>query len=300
MQVNVMVILGNVVFELILIRATCKVLDMWSKTLFSASILAVMALSAFLRTAGMPEGLRVAVISPLSFFVLPIAFSRGPVQKRISRVCLLISASLPAEFAAAITYSLLSGQSLFPSPGTEVAPSEYALIYPISLLTSALTYEIVIAFCMRADDRDMAPLNLSVVALILGSYLFFGFFIIRVNNVQSQGSFISVASFLWTLLTFATTVSTLELAQRDARAMKDHANQVVITRQACHVKREVGTMAHASSSVRRLRHDLANQVGVIDELLTEDQYKAAERYLLELQSRASELMKDSYESPDDR
>ena len=289
MQINAMEVLGNTAVELVLIRATCKVLDMRSKALFAIGILATMAASFACRASGMPEGLRTAIIGPLSFFALPLVFSRGPMRKRISRICLLVSASLPAEFSAAISYSLLSGQSLFPSPGATIPTSEYALIYASSILTSAITYEAVIACCMRTDSRDLVPLNLSVIALVLESYVFFGFVIIRVNNLQEQGSFIAVAALLWTLVSFAIAVSALEIAQREAHALRDLANQVAITRQLHHIKREIRTMTHSSSSVRRLRHDLANQSDVINELLGEGHVDLAERYVLQLQNRADEL-----------
>ena len=131
MQVNLMVILGNVAYELVVIRAACKILEMRSKVLFGASLLGILAFSLFCRELGVPEGLRAAIVGPISFFVIPMAFSRGPLLKRFSRTCLLVSAALPVEFIVAISYSLLSGQSLFPSPGAEVTASEYALNAPI-------------------------------------------------------------------------------------------------------------------------------------------------------------------------
>ena len=293
MQVNLMVILGNVAYELVVIRAACKILEMRSKVLFGAAILGTLAFSLLCRELGVPEGLRAAIVGPISFFVIPMAFSRGPLLKRFSRTCLLVSAALPVEFIVAISYSLLSGQSLFPSPGAEVTASEYAFVYTAGFLASALTHEVVITYCMRTDDRSMAPLNLAVIALIVESYVFFGFLIIRVNDAQPLGSAFNVAVLVCTLLSFAIAVTALEVAHRDALALRSSADQAAIIRQTRHVRQEVTSMADAASTVRKLRHDLANQMGVIDELLNEGQVELAGNYVAELQRRAEKLAKEA-------
>ena len=291
MEVNAIVILGNTIVELIAIRATCKVLDMRSNALFAISILTLMGLSLTFRASGLPEGLRIAIVSPLSALVLPIALSKGSFRKRISRICLLTAAAPPAEYAATITYTLLSGQTPYPSTGMEALASDYALIYASCILTSAITYEAVIAFCTRADDRSLLPLNLSVIALSLETYLIFGFVSIRIYDAQSRSPLLAVAAFLCTVLSFVISISTLEVAQWDAKATKEHSSKVAIARQIYHVKREIVVTAHVSSSMRKLRHDLANQIGVVNELIDAGHVDVAEQFLLELQVRIHKLVK---------
>ena len=183
----------------------------------------------------------------------------------------------------------------------EIPASDYALIYASCILTSAITYEAVIAFCTRADDRSLFPLNLSVIALILETYLIFGFVGIRVYVAQSRSPLFSVAALLCTVLSFAISVSTLEVAQWDAKAMKEHSKKAAIARQICHVKREIEATAHVSSSMRRLHHDLANQIGVVNELISAGHTTVAEQLLLELQIRINKLIKGpDNESMNDR
>lgn len=284
--------LSNLAVILISIRATCKVLDMRSNTIFAASIIALMMASIFNGPFEVLNVIRLLVIGPLSTFVLPVAMSRGPMQTRITRTLLLATATMCTEFAAAGTYGLLTGSKAFPTEADTSALVPFTLTYMTCVLFSFIAMEGVIAFCRRDDEGLDISLRTPLLALVIFTYFTGEAVSTRMHAMQNYMTLALVGVFVIDLLTLAIALVTFDLARRELLARRRAADQAALVRQARHLKSEVLSIASSSAATRRLRHDLANQVDVIDELLGEGRMGAAEQYLSELQRRAQALADD--------
>ena len=82
------------------------------------------------------------------------------------------------------------------------------------------------------------------------------------------------------------------LAHTDARARRRKANELASKEQISRMRVELAESARRSLELRRLRHDMANQVAVVDELVKHGRMTDADAYLAQLQQRAHALTQD--------
>ena len=264
---------------------------MKSAALFSASIMALMTMSLCAGPFELPDAVRLLVISPLSAFVLPIAMSKGPLHTRITRTILVAAVTMSGEFAAAGTYGLLTGSTTYPTEG-DIILAPFAISYLSFILFNVIALEGVTVLCRR-DDRDVdASLRLPILILVMGTYFASGVLAIRIYESHAPTGLALVNIFVVDLLTLAVSIVALDLTQRELQGERLEANRAAIARQSRHLKSEVLNIASASVTIRRLRHDIANQVDVIDELLDEGHNDTARQYLSDLQDRAQALAQE--------
>ena len=76
------------------------------------------------------------------------------------------------------------------------------------------------------------------------------------------------------------------------RVMRGHRPRVV--RHERHARTELERTLQHDLALRRLRHDLANQVGVVAQLLETGDVREADGYLAALQAQAERLREDNH------
>ena len=265
---------------------------MKSNATYTVGMLLLLAIALMSGPFGLPSIINLLFISPLTAVILPVAMSRGPIRTRVTRTLLLSAVTMCTEFAAAGTYGLLTGSTPHPSVSDEYQLIPFFMSYMVAILFNALATEGVIALCRR-ENADMDPsLRFPMFALILGTHFAGGAMSIRMYLSHTYRSSVLIGVFVTDLLTLAVALVALDLTQRELLASQRAADQAALIRQSRHLKSEVLNIASSSVATRRLRHDLANQVDVIDELLEEGRMGAAEQYLSELQRRAQALAND--------
>ena len=106
---------------------------------------------------------------------------------------------------------------------------------------------------------------------------------------SSDNPMAPVAVLVGSIATVVVVFAALEVARQDLQVSRRNADQAARTRRTRHIRAEVAGITRSSVGVRRLRHDMANQVGVIDELVSEGRCTEAEDYLAALQEQADVL-----------
>ena len=292
-------IAANIVIELLLIRAYCKLLDLKHPVAFAALTYLFMVASALLKGTA-PVGLVVILsISIVTSFVLPLLLSQKPLGSSILRIGLIMAAVAIGESASMIVYSTLTGAGVFPQSIEEAHLTEMALSYIACITGIAATLEIILLFFSRVDHQTSSPLQAPVIALTIWSYLFMMLLAQRLGVTRISKPMMSAASLLLSALTIIVIIAALEVAQQDLRTSQRNADQAARVRQARHIRAEVTDITRSSMSVRHLRHDMANQIGVIEELFQEGMGDKADWYLAQLQERADALTSSGQDHPED-
>lgn len=274
--------------ELFIMRITAHVLTMRSNAQYYRAVLVYYLIWAPLRELALPTAVR--VMGMLVYISIPVLCSVGPLPTRITRnlfIQLLVSANemLTVSLTAAIT----GGEGTMGSPADRDAIVPIVVAYSILISIYACETEAIFALFSRLDHQQDARVEPPVFIMMLGSlgliaviyYRIFG----RNDMLTSILTVITVYAILSALLGFALIV----VAQRDTRAKRLIANQMAQARQAKHVRNEVVTATRLSLDLRRLRHDLANQLHVVSRLVEAGHYDDADRYLAELQRQAHSL-----------
>ena len=292
-------IAANIFIEFLLIRAYCKLLDLKHPVAFAALTYLFMVASALLKGTA-PVGLVVILsISIMTSFALPLLLSQRPLGSSILRIGLIMAAVAIGESASMIVYGTLTGTGAFPQSIEEARLTEMALSYIACITGIAVTLEIILLFFSRVDHQTSSPLQAPVIALTVWSYLFMMLLAQRLGVTRISNPMMSAASLLLSALTIIVIIAALEVAQQDLRTSQRNADQAARVRQARHIRAEVTGITRSSMSVRHLRHDMANQIGVIEELFQEGMGDKADWYLAQLQERADALTSSGQDHPED-
>ena len=94
---------------------------------------------------------------------------------------------------------------------------------------------------------------------------------------------------VYVLLYVVVTIALLVVAQRDAEARQLLVRHHIAKQQLATLQRQIAVSSARGDGMRKLRHDLANQVDVVRGLAERGDYEDADAYLADLQGYAARL-----------
>ena len=289
MTYDIIYFLVALIPEAVLIRAMCKVLDMRSTWLFIALRLLADCVSFLFRYLPDAPGIIRLALFLATNVIVPFVMSRGPALTRLSRIVLVIAGGLLTEFVGASTYHLISGGEFFPSEINQDTIASVVVIYSLLAFFASIVMEFIITVCARIDrDRD-AMLEPPVIFLSLVMFVGFDALLTRTNDAGVYSLMGPFLCFLCCLCTLGSCMALLAVARRDAEATRLAADQVAVARQERHVRGEIEASVQRTTQMSRLRHDLANQVEVVEQLAAQGRFAEADQYLEDLQVQARKL-----------
>ena len=280
----------SLVVELIFTRAMCMVLDMRSYPLYIALHLGCFCLSYYLSFSGTPQVVRILFINISTNFVLPIALSRGRLRSRLARMAAVNLGTLILEAVGDLLYIFVNPESRI----TEVSLAggnngAICLIYCALIPIAALAEEAVILVCRRAEDSTDTEVELPGILMMTLSFLSYIPLIIRADLTLDSRMGIYIVATTYAVVSLVASLALIAVAREDAKAARLAANRAAIARQERHVRGEVVASVRRTVGMSRLRHDLANQVEVVERLAAQGRYADADHYLELLQAQAREL-----------
>ena len=290
MPFPIMGLIANIVVELLVIRASCRLLDIRHPFLYGTAIYALLLASFILSVTDIDNNPLRLLIGLSSMFVIPIAMSTKPMGSRILRSLLMLVGFAAGEFAAQLVFSLSTGLGNYPNTASQAPILSVAMGYIAAIYVTAITFELLIVVCNRSREQVSHAIELPIILLTACSHAVAFMLSTRVHYSNTNSPLLAVATFASAICTLSISLSTLEIAQRDIAAARDDADRIAIARQTRHIRAELSHIARHSTRVRRLRHDLANQIQTIDELLERGQTEAAGLYLSQLQTRAKNIL----------
>ena len=281
-------IIPSILLGFITIRATCSILDLRSNRVYAVCHMLNVVANLAAHTLGIPEFFRAFVLNPSTSIIMPIAYSRGPLRSRISRTLTLCFSSVVAEIPSILTFMML-GHGAYYSQIDASNASDIALVYCITLLSASIAYETVILLCQRIDQRHEAEFETPVLAFLFVCFFLANFMVVRLTSQEHTSvlTYLSVGVALIASLAYG--FLSLALTQRDVLAKRDLANNTARLRQEKHVIAQIVEVSRRNDDMRRLRHDLANQLDIVSELVAKGHTAQADQYLGALQEQASRI-----------
>lgn len=295
---TVISIVANLCIQLLSMRCLCSILEMRSNVAFCLTTLAYFFLGLSFRVMELPAAVHAIGYSIPLTFVIPVLFSKGPLIKRMVRTALYVLFMTLSEIVGIAAAILLLGeQATFILPASaeaQVDPVIAACIYLIALFAAVLVFELLILICRRFDEGRGSLASLPPVVLLLVSFHLHCLLLIRFNNTDHKQVAL-VIYILCVVVTVLTCLAMLDLSYKDLQVSRENANRATALRQARHLRAKIEASTRLSMDARRLRHDLANQIGIVSQLATQGHRDDADRYLAALQQRADGLSKESHE-----
>ncbi len=290
MELKVIQVLLSLILELIIMRAMCKVLDMRSYPLYVGLHLGCFCLSYYLSLSPTPFVTRIVVINILTNFLLPIVISRGRLRSRLIRMTAVNLATVIFEGVGDFLY-------IFLHPGIQLSQTSLAtgdtgticLIYCAIIPIAAVVEEMVVIACRLIDDGSDAEIEIPGVLMMVLSFLFYIPLVFRVDAAPNRGAGIYIVAAAYAFVSLVASLALISVAKRDAQASRQSANQAASIRQERHVRGEIEASVRRTTEMSRLRHDLANQVEVVEQLAAQGRYAEADQYLRSLQAQARKL-----------
>ncbi len=256
------------------------------KSGFAVVTMACMSLSLCLQYVDGWDLPRVLALVPLSTIVFPIAYSKGPLAVRTTRVLLINAAMAFNEAIVMNLYTFLAGG--IPTDATVgIDNTAMLIVYLLSVPLQAMLYESVVYLVRRRDRSQTASFEPPVIAFLLWSY----FLVMWTQTHSHLGgeafTRASMASLVYALLSLGFGVVALTIANKDALVRRESANRAASVRQERHLRAGIADSTRRMVAVRHLRHDLANQLEVIEELARHGRRDEADAHLATLQERAN-------------
>ncbi len=290
MSYDLLSIISNSYIQALIIYSSCKLLHLRSNIAFVLlSIAGTVAGLIMLELQVLPM-VRTLVVAPLVCFALPIAFSTDSLAYRLSRcailgtlmmTCAFVMGVLTLAFRMPIDADFIEGDML----------RTMILIHVVAALLSTIMVLVVVReFGASVAQRDEA-LEPSFVVLLVCSYVVCIFLSNQISDHGDNPLSIAAAAIdlLYCLLSLGLTSRALTTARVDARERRARTNRDAAVQQLQLVQDEVEALAQRSLMLRRLRHDLANQIDVVAELTANGSIREADMHLQTLQVYAHEL-----------
>ena len=290
MSLTLIRVVSNLYMQSLIIYVSCKTLHMRSNVAFVLLSMAGTAAGIVMQELQILPMVRALLVAPLVCFVLPIALSTDSLPYRLGRCAILAMLMLVASFVTSVLFLA------FRAP-IDAGVIEGELLYKTILIHIAAaavntiaSFTIVREFGVSVAQRDEA-LEPSFIVLLFCSYVV----CIFLSNQAAQHSSnplctaAAVMDLLCCLLSLGLTSWALKSARQDARERRAQANRDATTQQLQLVQDEVEALAQRSLMMRRLRHDLANQIDVVTELATSGNARESDLHLQALQAYAHEL-----------
>ena len=278
--------------ETFIMRMSAHLLTMRSNKQYYLAELTYFFIWAPLKELPLPNFVRVLAL--LIDICIPIACSVGPLSVRLSREMLIQLLMVANEMIAVVVASALTG-----GEGAMGTPTNRGDLLPVIAAYAALISvyacetEALIALFTRLDHHPDADIEPPAFVMMLGSL---GLIILVYYRLFGRGAMVTGALAVimgYCVLSAVLGLLLITVAQRDARNKREMADQMAEARQTKHVRDEVEATTRRSMDLRRLRHDLANQMGVVTGLVAEGRYDDADRYLASLEAQARDLQGNS-------
>lgn len=282
--------------ELLLYWTLMRVLPMRSRILFVALEVPVYLVGIITNELHVPHGIRFILGPLLGYVLVPLVLSEGPLHQRVIRIVLVNTAVLVAEMVGPMLYVPISGGEAIPSGLDDSNIVPIVAIYAILTIVAAVLFELVVLVCEHVDRKEDARLEFPVVALMLSVFGIYAYVYTHVLDRNHDTSLPMVGMlFLFCIAGLAFGVALLEVSRRDAAARREEVRRDAALRQVERLRQDVTAEEKRLEATRRLRHDLANQVGVVRSLAARGDAATADRYLSELQRRALIIGKATHE-----
>ena len=293
-------VLPSLVMSFIIIHALCGVLTIRNPVLFSALFLAGFVADILCVLYELPTLVRVALINPLIHIVLPIACSSGALRQRLLRTGVIWLLDPVAELTSFAVVAAL-GMDPFQVEVNATNLSNIIVMYLMALLFYALACELAIRFFRTSDgrpDSSIAPPVL--VFLLINTFFSYSLLFRMYGDPTADASPTMNARQVVTLVASCFVgilygLGALAAARNDVASAQAHADGLARTRQMRHVSQRIEEAVDEHRNLAFLRHDLANQVGVISELMRTRHVSEARSYLTHLQKQACEIGGDAHE-----
>lgn len=263
--------------ELIVRRAFCMVLDIRSVLLSLLLWLCCFGMSFTMLFMGFNPIVRAFIVNVLANLAIPMVMSHGPIGQRLTRIAFLNMVVLLTEIIGTLVYYMLSGQP-FPSNLSEAAPLTITLVYTVLIFTTTITCEATIAFFHRGNSLDEA-FEPAAFIMMASSFVFFIMLMVRFDLSNVEGAIVPIVTGLGAILAVTISLFLLRIARQDAQAKREIALRAANKRQIKHLMEEAERMTSRSTAMRRIRHDLANQIGIVHALADQGRFAEADEYL---------------------
>ena len=283
------VALFRLMAEALLIRAYVRVLHIEHWGWFAACEIAADGLLIVLRAVLFPRAPLLLAFAQMLYYLLPFLFSKGNLLKRAFSIAALVVALFVGDISASLLYTHLVDGPI-PNQITDFGdPTAVIFAYCVSLCVAASALELVIVLHNKLEKNDDEVLYAPIIAFPLGAVFLLTYVYSGIGTRGGmQMSSIGLV-FAQCVLALAIALVLQAIAQRDFENQRAMADEVAAARQGKHLRATVASTARSSAGVRRLRHDLANQVDVGRELAAAGRTQEADRYLAALQEQAHSL-----------
>ena len=287
----------NVIWQAVLICTLCRILSMRSNVVFAAVNMGLMGVMLILEYSELPRITNALMLAPLINIAFPIAYSRGSLRTRTVRVLVVQVTVAFSEVLVSALYALTANGAIDPVAAPDrVDIGIAAAAYIVALIVQAgLTELIVHIFRRREGARRGSPYP-PVILYLLWSYLLVMFSQMQLAATYARDSF-RIISLIYPLFTLGIGIATLAITFREECIGREATTRSASARQEKHMRREVAASARRVAAICRLRHDLANQIALINELERLGDDKRADATLAELQSRAHAIAEAHDEMP---
>lgn len=289
---------ASFVIAYLMVRATSKMLDLRSNAVYAAIYLLNTFLNLSLINNNAFDSFRALVLNVFVGFVFPVWYSTGPLKVRLIRMSLIGICNVFCEVVFTITYLFLAGEGARVDDFSAMNPIAALAVYVVGIPIMYFVFELAILACKKHDSAYEtsldANLGSSSVLFNLEGYLFSVLTLCRMGWRMIDNRSLSMAVVFLTCIGLSFLLANLvfSVASYDAQLSRDRTNRMAGLRQTRHVKTEVTASMARSINVRRLRHDLANQIDIVTELVHEGNVTEADRYLAQLQAQAQSLTRN--------
>ena len=281
----------SLILNSVCIWTMSQIMNMRSQRLFLVSSIlgSVVCQALFILRA--PDVLPLIIGLITYGFGFPLCMSTGPMHTRVLRTILVNVAAMTCESGGRTLYVLLTGTGFPRSMDGMPIPSMLAT-FALTGILDGLLCAAIIAVCQWTDHDRNYPIDIPIVVLLFWScFICLQFFLWCSDSIFSSLG-LTVTQFVYCMLAVVLALCTMILAHTDARASRRKANELASKEQISRMRVELAESARRSLELRRLRHDMANQVAVVDELVKHGRMTDADAYLAQLQQRAHALTQD--------
>ena len=291
MSIQSFSILPSLILSFITIHALCNVLTIRSRALFATLFLAGFVLDIICVMYQLPTLTRIALVNPLIHIILPVACSVGALRQRLLRTGVIWLLDPVAELTGFAVVAAL-GLDPFQVEVTAASLPVFITMYVTALILYALACELVIRFLRKGEGRPDASIAPPVLVFLLINTFFCYALLTRMYGDPTPHAsptigYEQVATLVASCFTgILYGLGALIAARRDMATSQALADSMARSRQIRHVSQRIRDAANRRQSLAYLRHDLANQVDVISELVETGHTSEAQAYLSHLQERA--------------
>ncbi len=289
--------IANLISQLIIARAYCKLFNMRSNVVFTTLSIAGMIIALAVDALFDAPLFRTAIMGPVVFFVLPLACSRGPLGQRILRCALILTAMMVSILPMTLILALGFGPSVVELGYTSVMPAILTLI--LSSTSTGFFVEVLLALVARWEKRRDITLMPPFVLLLLWSYLMSVFcFTLAGNESYTADPALGIASSAYYVLVLVLCAISAMLFRGDVRTAWHESQRTLTDEQSKLVHAEIDAAAKRAAITRRLHHVLVNKAETICELVERGETRGAKTYLDALREQAEQAVNLSSEDTD--